>query len=558
MRKNRIKKWIGILLALCFVVGLLPTTAMAANFMDDNPAGGTVDEIAEGDLMDKNEGTVIVNNGEINHNYGTVTTHNGMMSYNYGTITANNGQVIENKEGGKIITNDGDGLVSYNYGGIDVNNGEVIHNYETGTIANNEGTVFVNFGTITSNSGTVTHNCGGTVTGGTVEHSYCYAIDLSGIENDNKIYFQSVGEATYRSGNKVYVKENAEIIMGGSDGYKFSDDSKPSITGNGTITDNGDGTYTLANITGDISLSATLTYVPVTDITGVPSTVYVGVDTRLNNNIAIEPEGASTNLYWEIVDPGTTGATIDDPYWGILSTTAKGEVKVKATIVNGKSENENFTKEFTITVDDVAANVLYDAYMALKAALAGDDLDALRTATEKYYAVLSTYSSLGEEYYDELAQMLGLPSGTDANHEFVKTEHMANVILQITKAYQAYLDKPNSETASAFSKYYNSIFNDPNSGDEELRVLVRKFIPDIDEVYAKALRENNNPTPEPTPTPKPTPTPEPTPAPTQTPELSNIPNTGDDSGVGLWIGLMMIALAGLAVCLIAWPGKRTN
>ena len=57
--------------------------------------------------------------------------------------------------------------------------------------------------------------------------------------------------------------------------------------------------------------------------------------------------------------------------------------------------------------------------------------------------------------------------------------------------------------------------------------------------------------PEPTPTPT-----EPTPEPTD--EIDDVPDTGDDSNIGLLIGLSMIAAAGIVVCGLLWRRKRAR
>ena len=55
--------------------------------------------------------------------------------------------------------------------------------------------------------------------------------------------------------------------------------------------------------------------------------------------------------------------------------------------------------------------------------------------------------------------------------------------------------------------------------------------------------------------PTPTPTPEPTPSPTDD-DLDDVPDTGDDSRIGLLIGMVMLAAAGLVVCTILWKKYR--
>ena len=64
---------------------------------------------------------------------------------------------------------------------------------------------------------------------------------------------------------------------------------------------------------------------------------------------------------------------------------------------------------------------------------------------------------------------------------------------------------------------------------------------------------DSTPTPTPTPTPAPTPTPTPTPAPT--PTQKPVPKTGDSADFLLWLGMILLGLAGM---LIAGRGKEAR
>lgn len=91
------------------------------------------------------------------------------------------------------------------------------------------------------------------------------------------------------------------------------------------------------------------TFVPVTDISGVPTSTTAGTPLTLTG--IVEPGNATyTTITWSVKDAGTTGAAISD---NILTATTAGEVIVTATIANGKSATEAFTKDFTITVRPV-------------------------------------------------------------------------------------------------------------------------------------------------------------------------------------------------------------
>jgi endo-1,4-beta-xylanase len=93
-------------------------------------------------------------------------------------------------------------------------------------------------------------------------------------------------------------------------------------------------------------------FVPVTDITDVPSTGTV--DTELTLAGTIEPPDASyKTIAWSVKDPGTTGATLtEDPLTGRYTVTATtpGTLKVTATITNGTAQGTPYPKDFEIEI----------------------------------------------------------------------------------------------------------------------------------------------------------------------------------------------------------------
>ncbi len=89
-------------------------------------------------------------------------------------------------------------------------------------------------------------------------------------------------------------------------------------------------------------------YVAVSDITGVPTEGIVGEDITLTGTVA--PDNATNKtIVWTVADAGETGAAIDG---NVLKTTGAGTVKVTATITNGKTESENYVKDFTLTIKE--------------------------------------------------------------------------------------------------------------------------------------------------------------------------------------------------------------
>ena len=89
-------------------------------------------------------------------------------------------------------------------------------------------------------------------------------------------------------------------------------------------------------------------FVPVTNITGVPSSAKVGTELTLTGTV-VPSDASSKTITWSIKDAGSTGATISG---GKLSTTAAGTVVVTATIAGGSTSSAPFVKDFTIKVTE--------------------------------------------------------------------------------------------------------------------------------------------------------------------------------------------------------------
>jgi len=97
----------------------------------------------------------------------------------------------------------------------------------------------------------------------------------------------------------------------------------------------------------------TVVFVPVTDITDVPTTVMVGDPLTLTGTV-IPSNATNQTILWGVQNAGSTGATINN---NILNTTAAGTITVRATITNGKAIGIDYTKDFIITVESPVAKV---------------------------------------------------------------------------------------------------------------------------------------------------------------------------------------------------------
>ena len=88
------------------------------------------------------------------------------------------------------------------------------------------------------------------------------------------------------------------------------------------------------------------TFIPVTNITGVPTTTVAGTPLALIGTVA--PANATNRtIVWSVQAAGGTGATISG---STLNTTSAGTVTVRATITNGLTASSNYTQDFTVTV----------------------------------------------------------------------------------------------------------------------------------------------------------------------------------------------------------------
>ena len=543
MKTKTFKTITAIILSLVMVISIMPGFVLAADIAN-NPVGNTVDEIAADDLMDTNEGTVTLNNGEINHNYGTVATHNGIMSNNYGTVTKNAGEILEIFGSATVTTNESDGKIIYNNGNVGTNIGEINTNH--GTVANNIGYIHSNYDTVTANSGTVENNLKGTVNGGTVINNYVYEIDITSLENVD-LYGKDDLDDTYYSGNSVYVKEGAEVYVDTYDGYKFTADGAPKIvSGNATITLGDDGRYIISNITGDLKVKAETEFVPLTDFEGIPTVLYAGTSVYLDDNIVLIPENASrSGIYWEILDAGTTGAEIDDPYSAEITLKAEGTLKVIAKVDEDLPQTA-ISKEFTITVKD-AVEPIADTFTALIAALDGDDYDKLHDAADDFRKYLDAFNSLNDEHIKKLGEKLGIESAEKTYNTILGAWFETNVIIEFKEIADIYRENPSDEIAEDLIEQYDYFFNDPNYKDSEFLADIRKFIPDIDELYNKATAKGNSSDKDKNPDKDKN-----SGGGTEGEKQTTSPLTGD--GIGIWFALLLSS--GSAVLATALYGKQ--
>ena len=107
---------------------------------------------------------------------------------------------------------------------------------------------------------------------------------------------------------------------------------------------NGAGATT--DFTQDFTITVEAAFVPVTGITGVPTTAIAGMPLALSGTVA-PANATNSTIAWTVQNPGTTGATISG---GTLHTTNTGTATIRATIANGAGAATDFVRDFTVTV----------------------------------------------------------------------------------------------------------------------------------------------------------------------------------------------------------------
>ena len=111
-------------------------------------------------------------------------------------------------------------------------------------------------------------------------------------------------------------------------------------------TKSGYNTYTHTFAEGTNNVWVKINTVPVTSITGVPTTATAGIALTLSGTV--NPSGATNKtITWSVTNAGATGATISG---STFNATAAGTATVRATIANGLSTGVDYTQDFNITV----------------------------------------------------------------------------------------------------------------------------------------------------------------------------------------------------------------
>ena len=295
------------------------------------------------------DSTFTMTGGEISYN--TAELRGGGVSVSWGYVNGVSVRSTFTMNGGKIHNNTALGQGGIGGGGVEV----ISSNFTMlgGEISDNTADGLGGGVHIWAVSGPVSEvecrfNLGGTA-----------VISGNIAQSGGGVYVDADSTFTMFGGSKITGNSASTSLGGGvavwGNGAKF-EMTGGEITGNsafvgggGVAVVNGDFIRGSGIISGNTPYNiypSTDEFVPVTSITGVPTTATAG--TPLVLFVSVNPANATNkNITWSVQNAGTTGATITG---ATLNAATAGTVIVRATIVNGLTETTNYTQDFTITV----------------------------------------------------------------------------------------------------------------------------------------------------------------------------------------------------------------
>ena len=142
----------------------------------------------------------------------------------------------------------------------------------------------------------------------------------------------------------VWSVQNAGTTGASISGSMLNTTSAGSVIVRATITN---GLTPTTNYVQDFTITVNTPFIPVTNITSVPTTATAGTPLPLIGTV-VPSNATNQTIVWSVQNAGTTGASISG---SMLSTTSAGSVIVRATITNGLTPTANYVQDFTITVN---------------------------------------------------------------------------------------------------------------------------------------------------------------------------------------------------------------
>lgn len=91
-------------------------------------------------------------------------------------------------------------------------------------------------------------------------------------------------------------------------------------------------------------------FVPVTDISGAPSSGTAGSETDLTVAAVVPSDATNTAIVWTVKDPGSTGITGTGIVNGRFTPANAGTVTLTATVPNGSAPGADFVRDFDLVI----------------------------------------------------------------------------------------------------------------------------------------------------------------------------------------------------------------
>jgi len=153
-------------------------------------------------------------------------------------------------------------------------------------------------------------------------------------------------------------------------------------------------------------------FISVTNITDVPTTATAFLPLTLSGTV-VPSNATHSTISWSVQSAGTTGATISGG--NILNTTNNGTVVVLATIANGTSPTQDFTKTFSIIVSKAT---LSGTVIVGGSAVFGQTL----TANTTELSSLPEITNLGTLFYQWQRNTANISGATASTYTLVQAD----------------------------------------------------------------------------------------------------------------------------------------
>lgn len=160
------------------------------------------------------------------------------------------------------------------------------------------------------------------------------------LDSDLRISYEATVPANTTATLRLPLKNAEDQIL--LNGAPFVSDGTAKLTGYAdgcAVIELGSGSYRFRVLDKNAAL-------PVEDISGLPELILAGREVTLSG-IVLPAEAGKTEISWTISDAGTTGAKLSE---NRLTAAAPGVLELTASVADGLSPGEAFTKTFRITV----------------------------------------------------------------------------------------------------------------------------------------------------------------------------------------------------------------